>query len=148
MREDGAGVSTVTIPVGGMTCAACSGRVQRALEKQPGVREAAVNLMTKNATVGYDPLQITPEGLVGVIRDTGYEAELAPEGRTAFEEQAAQDEAQSQEYRELRNKAVLSFVAAAVAMLLSMPLMEPVAGAHAEGADPFMMWAMMNVLTW
>ncbi len=50
----------VTIPVSGMTCAACSGRVQRTLEKQPGVAAAAVNLMTRNATVEFDPAATTP----------------------------------------------------------------------------------------
>jgi Cu+-exporting ATPase len=41
----------VRIPISGMTCAACSSRVQRALQKQPGVADANVNLMMKTATV-------------------------------------------------------------------------------------------------
>ena len=50
-----AGSQSVRIPVSGMTCAACSSRVQRALEKQPGVADANVNLMMKTATVHFDP---------------------------------------------------------------------------------------------
>ena len=42
-----------TINVSGMTCAACSARVQRVLEKTPGVANAAVDLMTATASVAY-----------------------------------------------------------------------------------------------
>ena len=47
-----------TINVSGMTCAACSARVQRTLEKTPGVQTAAVDLMTETANVAFDP-QVT-----------------------------------------------------------------------------------------
>ncbi len=76
-----------------MTCAACSGRVQRALEKQQGVEQAAVNLMLRNATVDFDPASTSPDALVDAIRATGYGAELAQPDRSAFDEQEAQDRA-------------------------------------------------------
>ncbi|MEW5930037.1 MAG: heavy metal translocating P-type ATPase [Gemmatimonadota bacterium] len=133
----------VTIPVSGMTCAACSGRVQRALEKQPGVETAAVNLMLRNATVAFDPAATSPDALVEAIRATGYGAELARADQTAFEEQAAQDRAQEEEFRELRLKAGVSFAVAVVAMIASMPLMAAGEhGAHGATVDPFMRWAM------
>jgi Cu+-exporting ATPase len=135
----------VTIPVGGMTCAACSGRVQRALEKEAGVRDAAVNLMTRNATVAFDPAVTTAEALVEAIRATGYEAELPPQGRTAFEEQAAQDRAQDEEYRGLRFRALVSLAFAAVAMVASMPLMDAGPHTHGVAADPFMRWTMVHL---
>ena len=73
--------SDLTIPVQGMTCAACSARIQRVLERTPGVSTANVNLMTGSATVSYDPASVTPDRLVEAIRDTGYGAELpAPDG--------------------------------------------------------------------
>jgi Cu+-exporting ATPase len=65
-----------TIPVSGMTCAACSARVQRTLERREGVSAASVNLMTGAATVTYDPGATTPDALVDAIRATGYGAEL------------------------------------------------------------------------
>ena len=133
----------VTIPVSGMTCAACSGRVQRALEKTPGVSGAAVNLMMKNATVEFDPGVISPERLVETIRGTGYGADLAPPDQTAFEEQEARDRAQDEEFRELARKAGVSFAVAMVAMIVSMPLMAAGAhGQHGPVADPFMRWTM------
>jgi Cu+-exporting ATPase len=128
----------VVIPVTGMTCAACQGRVQRTLAKTPGVVDAAVNLMMGNATVAYDPGATSPESLVERIRSTGYGAELPAPDRSAFEEQEARDRAQEEEFLELRRKAVASGIAGVVAMLLSMPLM----AGHGEVADPFMRWAM------
>jgi Cu+-exporting ATPase len=134
----------VVIPVTGMTCAACQGRVQRTLSRTPGVVDAAVNLMMGNATVSFDPAAVTPETLVATIRKTGYGAELPRPEASAFDEQAARDRATEEEFRALRRKAVASGVAGVVAMVASMPLM---AGDHAHGivADPFMRWAMESL---
>lgn len=127
---------SVRIPVSGMTCAACSSRVQRALQKQPGVADANVNLMMKTATVRFDPAVVTPERLVDAIKQTGYGAELASPDQTAFEEQEARDRAAAEEFRELRTKAIVSGVVGVIAMIVSMPLMS-----HVGASDPFMRWA-------
>ena len=84
----------ITIPVSGMTCAGCQAGVQKALQSQPGVQDAAVNLMTGSAAVTYDPAVTRPEALVEAIRETGYGAELPAAERTAFDEQEARDKAQ------------------------------------------------------
>ena len=135
---------TIRIPVSGMTCAACQSRVQRTLQKQPGVADASVNLMMKSATVTFDRSAVSPERLVEAIRATGYGAELASPDQTAFEEQEARDRATAEEFRELRLRAIVSGVAGVIAMIASMPLMSAIAGAHAHGAggDPVMGWAM------
>src|SRR5918999_2528689 len=114
---------TIRIPVSGMTCAACQARVQRTLQKQPGVADASVNLMMKSATVTYDPAAVRPERLVEAIRETGYGAELASPDQTAFAEQEARDRAQEEEYRALRLRAVVSVLTGLVMMIVSMPLM-------------------------
>jgi Cu+-exporting ATPase len=85
MRTDGNGGTAVlpergdpaklSIPVSGMTCAACQARVQRVLERTPGVEEAAVSLMTNTATVRFDPAVVDAGALVERIRGTGYGAE-------------------------------------------------------------------------
>ncbi|HVR97674.1 MAG TPA: heavy metal translocating P-type ATPase [Thermoanaerobaculia bacterium] len=138
----------ITIPVSGMTCAGCQAGVQKALERQPGVLDASVNLMMQSAAVTYDPAVTRPESLVEAIRETGYGAKLPSAERTAFEEQEARDKAQEEELRELKRKAIVSGVIGIVAMVLSMPLM--MAGAHAGNAhgpvaDPFMRWAMESL---
>jgi Cu+-exporting ATPase len=62
----------MTIGVGGMTCASCVARVERALKKVPGVERAAVNLATEKATVSYAPTTGISD-LLGAIEDAGYE---------------------------------------------------------------------------
>src|SRR5690606_30420874 len=130
----------------------CSARVQRALERTPGVREASVNLMLNNAVVAFDAAETTAERLVEVIRKVGYDAELPAPGRTAFEEQEEQDRAQDEEFRALRLKAVVGLAAAVVGMLLTMPVMSAPRGgehaAHALPTDPFMAWSHRVLDPW
>ena len=104
-----------------MTCAACSARVQRTLERTPGVSAANVNLMTGSATVSYDPASTTPERLVEAIRDTGYGAELPDAGASIEEMTGAEDAARDRERRELRKKFAVSLAAALLSIPLSMP---------------------------
>jgi Cu+-exporting ATPase len=153
-RPAPADAAHVVLSVGGMTCAACSSRVQRTLGKTPGVLEANVNLMLANATIAFDPAVTTPNVLVDVVRNSGYEAAVPAPEQSAIAAQEARDAEQEAEYLTLRGKAILSGVAGAVAMVMSMPLMRapapgaraPLAHAHAEHvADPFMRWAMESM---
>ncbi|HSH45579.1 MAG TPA: copper-translocating P-type ATPase [Longimicrobiales bacterium] len=64
------------IPVTGMTCAACAARVQKGLEKAPGVRDAAVNFATERATVSYDPSSANAAALVDAVKSSGYGARV------------------------------------------------------------------------
>jgi P-type Cu+ transporter len=117
-------LDSLTIPVSGMTCAACSGRVQRTLEKTAGVASASVNLLTNSATVDYDPAVTSPDRLVEAIRETGYGAELKTEIEPVEDLFAAQDESRDRESAELRRKFQVSIVAAVLSMLFSMRLAE------------------------
>ena len=141
---------TIRIPVTGMTCAACQSRVQRTLQRQPGVADASVNLMMQNATITFDPQAISPTQLVDAIRETGYGAELASPTQTAFEEQDARDRSTDEEFHALRTKAIVSAIVGVLVMVLSMPLMSNAAsGMHRAGsavvADPFMRWVMNDM---
>jgi P-type Cu+ transporter len=138
----------ITIPISGMSCAACQAHVQKALQSQPGVTDAAVNLMTREASIDYDPAAVTPQALVEAVRATGYGAELP----TADEEPSDRDELRDSEYRSVRSKAAVSLLAGAVAMILSVPLM---AGHSGPTADPlmrhvndFMMPMLERIMPW
>jgi Cu+-exporting ATPase len=143
-------LTQVQIPVEGMTCAACQSRVQRALAKVPGVEQASVNLLAHRASVRFDPARVRAEDLVATIQRTGYEARLDAPIVDLVAEQEARDRADDAEYRDLRRKAIGSGVAGAVAMVASMPLMAPVAGAAGHGhgmqdiTDPLMRWVMVT----
>jgi P-type Cu+ transporter len=107
---------TLTINVGGMVCAACQAHVQKALDQTQGVSQAAVNLMTGQAQVSFDPAIVDPAHLLEAIRDTGYEAELPAIDQTALEEQTKRDHEQAAEARDLFVKAAVSFVLGVAAM--------------------------------
>ena len=69
---------TFDISIGGMTCASCVGRVERALKKVPGVSEATVNLATETARITTDTSPTAdaadlPARVARAVRDAGYE---------------------------------------------------------------------------
>ena len=69
----GAGADkTIELDIGDMTCAACVGRVERALGRVEGVHSASVNLATERATVHFDPTRVGPAGLAAQVEDAGY----------------------------------------------------------------------------
>ncbi|HPT56793.1 MAG TPA: cation transporter, partial [Casimicrobium sp.] len=102
---------TDDISIGGMTCASCVMRVERALKKQPGVQAATVNLATESARVTFDPALINDGRLRRAVRDAGYEP------RTA----AQADDADSA-------SPWAGFMPVAIGLLLSAPLVLPMVG--------------------
>ncbi len=70
---------TVTLAVEGMTCGSCRRHVESALERVPGVKEAAVDLAHGTATVDYDPTEVAPAALTEAVRDAGYAVEAPGE---------------------------------------------------------------------
>ena len=111
---------TINIPVTGMHCAACVGRVQQALDGTDGVKSAVVNLMTNTATVSYRPAVVGPATLVESIRSTGYGAEIPAADQSAAHEQERQDAARQAEYADFRLKGAVSLAIGVVLMLLPM----------------------------
>ncbi len=63
---------TITLPIEGMTCASCVGRVERALNKTDGVLQVSVNLATERAEVRYDGGRIAPVAVAEAIERTGF----------------------------------------------------------------------------
>jgi Cu+-exporting ATPase len=99
------------IAIGGMTCASCSGRVERALKKVPGVQEAAVNLATESARIVYLDGEQMQARLRRAVRDAGYEV------RTPAQVDALESESPW-----------AGFGPVAVGALLSAPLALPMVG--------------------
>jgi Cu+-exporting ATPase len=72
------------LAIGGMTCASCAARVEKRLNRLDGV-EASVNFATEQASVTFDPVQASVEGLISAVEEAGYEASL-PQEVTAEED--------------------------------------------------------------
>ncbi|MGN1401931.1 MAG: heavy metal translocating P-type ATPase [Bacillus sp. (in: firmicutes)] len=66
----------VTFLVTGMTCAACSARIEKVMGKTAGVESATVNLATEKSTISYDPAITDPEQLQAKIEKLGYGVQL------------------------------------------------------------------------
>ncbi|MGB6783528.1 MAG: heavy metal translocating P-type ATPase, partial [Terracidiphilus sp.] len=121
---------SVTLPVVGMTCAACQHHVEEALRTTAGVADVRVDLMAHRARVVFDPAIAPPEKLIAAIRQAGYDAVLPRPGAAA-----AARETETAAAR----KAWVMIVAGAAAMLLAMPL-----GGQMGALDR----ALMRVLPW
>jgi Cu+-exporting ATPase len=112
-----------TFAVRGMHCAACVGKVERALRGVPGVGDAVVNLATERATVQWDPQRADVPALANAVAAAGYELAKAPPA--AAPGTAAEDREQAlraAEQRRLRARVLVGIV-------LSIPI---VIGSMAE----------------
>ncbi|MGD0348275.1 MAG: heavy metal translocating P-type ATPase [Terracidiphilus sp.] len=105
---------SITLPVLGMTCAACQHHVEEALRATAGVESARVDLMAHRASVVFDRAMAEPEQLVEAIRGAGYDAVLPREGGGGARVEDTTAGATT--------KAWVTLIAGAVAMLLAMPL--------------------------
>src|SRR5829696_9079470 len=110
----GADVRETTFSVTGMTCASCVGRVERALEKVPGVLEANVNLANERATVEYLAGEVEPRDLEMAIEGAGYG--VVPEDSSV-------EDSHEREYRKLNSDFLLAAALTALILLGSLPHM-------------------------
>ncbi len=69
----------LTVNVVGMTCAACSARIEKSLNKLEGVTSANVNLLANKATVEFDSAATSKDMIIKTIEKTGYEVPLVRE---------------------------------------------------------------------
>jgi len=105
--------ATLDFGVGGMTCASCVARVERALRKVPGVQDAAVNLATESVHVTYDAARPDMDALARrAVRNAGYEP------RALAAQEAEADAAGPW----------AGFAPVAMGLLLSAPLVLPMLG--------------------
>lgn len=88
---------TVKLNVVGMTCANCAARIERGLNKLPGVK-ASVNLATESAHVEYIPALTSVADLQKKVADLGYQAFVPEEGAPDAEQAAREEEVRRQKF--------------------------------------------------
>ncbi|MTI96132.1 MAG: copper-translocating P-type ATPase [Firmicutes bacterium] len=79
----------IILDIQGMTCAACANRVEKALQKREGIFSASVNLATEQATIEFDPAQVSVRDLIDTVSVAGYEASILEEAEAEQDEDAA-----------------------------------------------------------
>jgi P-type Cu+ transporter len=89
-RTEAPASTRIVLPVEGMTCAACSNRVGRALRKLDGVELANVNFATHRAAVTYDPAKVVPDQLKAAVEKVGYAVPEVPDDEAAYERRRKQ----------------------------------------------------------
>ena len=131
--------SSVSLPVTGMSCAACARAIEATLKDTPGVEAAAVNFATGRAAVRFDPAAVGLDGLVQAVRDAGYDV-IDPRGDAADGRGPVDVQAEPGRLDDLEQRAHAAAFATlrrkfAVAMALTVPIMVvSMAHLHFEGA--------------
>ena len=82
------GLARFRARIGGLHCSLCTGTLEKALGRKPGVTKVAVSLTHEQALVEYDPVQVRPQDLVDTLRDIGYTARDPAKVRPYEEEEA------------------------------------------------------------
>ena len=122
VRETGYDVATdtLTLSVGGMTCASCVAHVQKALSKVDGVLEANVNLATEKATITYVPGAAGKAEFRAAVEDAGYEVLESPADESAPVADTVIEEAQ-RKVRAARRKMQIAWGFTAVIIVWMIP---------------------------
>ena len=113
-------IQTISLPVEGMTCASCVGRVEKAAASLPGVHSAVANLASEKLTLTIEPGQADLQKIRSAVEDAGYKLSLPaasdPTGQAPLRDAALTT---------LRSDLVLSVALSLPVMILSMLAMSP-----------------------
>ncbi|MRG27988.1 heavy metal translocating P-type ATPase [Laceyella tengchongensis] len=96
---------TAELELSGMTCAACANRIEKGLNKVPGVTKATVNFALETARIEYQPDEANVQDFINKVEQLGYRAKVKDEGN---QEDQRQKEIQKQQ-RKFLFSVILSF---------------------------------------
>ncbi|MDR0857937.1 MAG: cadmium-translocating P-type ATPase [Oscillospiraceae bacterium] len=123
-------MQTQTLPIGGMTCAACAARVQKAISKISGTDGVSVNFATEKATFSYDPALVRLAAVKEAVIKAGYKV---LEKSDADEDR----ERKQKEIRVLWTKFIISAIFALPLLYIAMvPMIKIVRLPFPGGLDP------------
>lgn len=148
--EPVAPATSVSLPVTGMTCAACARTVENALKDTPGVNGANVNFATGRAVVSFDPASVGLDALAEAIRDVGYDVidarDATADGRTG---QAPAETLEDLEQRAHEAGHVALRRRFVVAVALTVPIMVvSMAHLHFEGVNALQLLLAIPVIAY
>ncbi len=109
--------------VTGMSCAACSARVEKAVSKLAGVDKVAVNLLKNSMVVDYDDAALNTQDIIAAVVDAGYGAspkEAAAQGKSTKTARSSANDIARQEYETIKRRLKLSLLFAVPLSYISM----------------------------
>ena len=109
-----------TFPVLGMSCASCAARVEKTLNRQSGVKKAAVNYASATATVEYDPKNCSSEALQQAVQAAGYDLLINRDGNTLEEA----EEAHNKKFTTLKLRTVWAVILSLPVVIIGMFFMD------------------------
>ena len=142
-----------TFNVTGMTCSACSARVERAVKKMEGTAAVSVNLLTNTMTLAYDAAVTSPAAIIAVVEDAGYGASVkgAPAAQGTAERGAAEvptgTDAAEKETRAMRRRLLISILFLLPTMYIAMSPMLSMWGVPYAAGFKEIFWGAENALT-
>ncbi|NLM85690.1 MAG: copper-translocating P-type ATPase [Clostridiales bacterium] len=119
-------ISHISLPIGGMTCAACSARIEKVLSRMDGVQEASVNLATETANLRYDASKVGLRDIKEKVRALGYEP-------LEIKKSSQEEETRARKEKELRVMKLKFLIAALFALPLLYIAMGPMVGLPVPG---------------
>ena len=137
-----------TFNVTGMTCSACSARVERTVKKMEGTADVSVNLLTNTMTLAYDAAVTSPAAIIAAVEDAGYGASVkGAAGASSAPTEATGMDAAEKAIRAMRTRLVLSILFLLPTMYIAMSPMLAMWGIpYAEGFKA-VFWGAENALT-
>ncbi|WP_326911140.1 heavy metal translocating P-type ATPase [Sedimentibacter sp. MB31-C6] len=105
--------------VTGMTCSACSARIEKNINKTDGIQEASVNLLSNNMTVKYDESLLNESDIIKIVQETGYGASIVGKEKSNVKKNQGPSVAEV-EFREMKKRMVVSFIFAVPLFYISM----------------------------
>ena len=104
----------------GMSCASCAARVEKTLNRQSGVKKAAVNYASATATVEYDPKNCSSETLQQAVQAAGYDLLINRDGNTLEEA----EEAHNKKFTTLKLRTVWAVILSLPVVIIGMFFMD------------------------
>ncbi|MEI7574737.1 MAG: heavy metal translocating P-type ATPase [Methylotenera sp.] len=125
-----------TLAIGGMSCASCANRVEKALAKVPGVLSAEVNLVMETAKISVTPEVVTPDQLVDAVVATGFQAKVIH-----------QESPVVAEFNQTQQASMPDWAPVAISALLSSPLLVAMLLAWAGWQGQLPAWLQWTLAT-
>ena len=122
LRTGGIVLKKAVFDITGMSCAACSSRIEKAVSGMDGALQVSVNLLKNSMTVSYDENRLYPAAIIKKVEDTGYGASLrgGQQGRPAAGDKPGAADGAKQAMAAMKRRLIVSLIFTVPLFYISM----------------------------